>query len=272
MVNLNGLGAKVGESSLFGFSSTLVNAAGGRVTADGAGGKSIDGLNFINAGTVTARAGAALDVSATNFSNAGTVVAEDGATVTVTASSLTHFVGASYGVDDGEIQIGDGLQALTLPTSTLVFGDGLIDAALTTNGDLSPGFSAGELRIDDGLTLLADSRTLIEIGGLLPGTEHDLVTVLNGPTNLDGELVLSLIGGFTPTGADTFDILTGTMSGGISGTWDNAADGGTIAFVGGTFQLDYLSDRVQLSNFVIPEPATAGLLAASLLLPARRRR
>jgi len=134
----------------------------------------------------------------------------------------------------------------------------LIDAAVTTNGDLVPGLSAGELRIDDGLTLQPLSRTFIEIGGgPAPGVGFDLINVPNGSAAIDGDLIVSMITGCIPTPSETFAFL---IADSVTGEFDNAPDGSTIPTTDGSmFRIDYQADRIVLTDFVAGPGLTAPL-------------
>jgi hypothetical protein len=53
----------------------------------------------------------------------------------------------------------------------------------------------------------------VELGGLVPGTEHDQLNV-SGLATLGGTMAVSLINGFSPSATDTFTIMTyGTRTG-----------------------------------------------------------
>jgi len=109
----------------------------------------------------------------------------------------------------------------------------------------------------------------IELGGTAVGTEYDVLAVL-GTSVLDGTLELSLISGFTPNVLDVFTILT-TAGGTLSGVFENAAS--QVNFPDGSFDVTYTPNSVFLSNFVpIPEPSTAMLVLAGIVVLASRRR
>jgi hypothetical protein len=75
------------------------------------------------------------------------------------------------------------------------------------NGGFSPGASPANISIE-GSVSFADSNTLfIEIGGTTPGTQYDRLAI-DGSATLDGELNISRLNGFMPTGGQQFTILT----------------------------------------------------------------
>lgn len=95
-------------------------------------------------------------------------------------------------------------------------GEGTIVGPLEiTGGTLAPGASPGALAIDGALTLGADSRLAIELGGATPGS-YDSVAA-TGAVGLGGTLEVSSYRGFRPTTTDTFDFLSGaTVTGRFS--------------------------------------------------------
>lgn len=87
---------------------------------------------------------------------------------------------------------------------------------VTMNGTYSPGLSPSIVATNN-LGLGSASVLEMEIGGLLPGTEHDQITD-SGELHLDGILKLVLINGYAPTNGAQFDlfnwnVLTGSFSG-----------------------------------------------------------
>ncbi|QDT01582.1 hypothetical protein [Adhaeretor mobilis] len=114
------------------------------------------------------------------------------AVLNVASGSTAVFLGALSG--NGNVGSGD-IQAL---------------------GDLQPGFSPGAMEFGGDLSLGQLSNLEIEIGGLTPGIEFDLVDIA-GEAALTGDLEVSLIHGFEPSAGDTFEILTADE--GVNGTF-----------------------------------------------------
>jgi len=83
-----------------------------------------------------------------------------------------------------------------------------------SGGTVSPGFSAGEIQVDD-YTQGPNGVLDIEIAGRNPG-EFDVLAVA-GTANLAGELTVTDINGFVAGGGDTFTILTAAQ---VLGTFD----------------------------------------------------
>jgi len=160
---------------------------------------------------------------------------------------------------------------LTVTGPAGLVNDGVLQGAGTIVGDVYSsfqvitGFSPGILSIVGDATLAAGNHLIMEIGGLLPGTEHDQLNV-SGLLTLGGVLELSLINGFVPQPGDSLNLLAfGSLVGdfddvvlpalGPGLAWDEAAlaNGGVIS--------------------VVPEPTSSVLaLGAMLGLMAVRRR
>ncbi len=175
-----------------------------------------------NGGTIAADVSGqtlTLDVDARGLANTGTLRAIDTATLHI-QDGFTN---------DGDIEVAtdstvriDG--TLTNNAGGSISGNGFIQmnntgsADILNDGEISPGASAGELAIDAGtITFGATGSLTAEIGGLAAGTDYDRLTVF-GDVVLSGTLDASILGGFSPSIGDTFDILL--ASGSVSGSFD----------------------------------------------------
>jgi hypothetical protein len=116
----------------------------------------------------------------------------------------------------------------------------------------------------------------VDIGGYLPGAEHDLLLVTGGIAQLGGELAVNLIESvgpdFVPEIGDQFTILTALS--GIDGTF---VFDPTTHFQGKTYywEVQYNPNDVtlHLSAISVPEPMTGAFLTlAGLACGLRRRR
>lgn len=93
-----------------------------------------------------------------------------------------------------------------------------IGGPLDQNGTLSPGSSPGILTFTGGPNFSSTSDIVIELGGNTVGTEYDQVDI-SGTVSLDGSLTASLISGFVPSAADTFNVVKfGTQTGQLTNT------------------------------------------------------
>jgi T5SS/PEP-CTERM-associated repeat protein len=141
-------------------------------------------------------------------------------------------------------------------------------------GTLAPGSSPGKTTITGNYAQQSAATLAIEIGGTAAGTQFDWLAV-NGATTLNGNLNLSMLGGFVPAAADEFTILT--SGGPLSGMFSNIASGGRLTTTDGlgSFLVSYsvTSRQVVLSSFqVVPEPGVAMLLALLFFAIALNRR
>jgi hypothetical protein len=85
-------------------------------------------------------------------------------------------------------------------------GTGTIFGSLNNDATVAPGNSPGILTVDGNYTQGASGTLALEIGGLVPGEEHDKL-VVTGTATLAGTLDVSLINGFTLAGDMEFDVL-----------------------------------------------------------------
>jgi T5SS/PEP-CTERM-associated repeat protein len=88
-------------------------------------------------------------------------------------------------------------------------------------GRLVPKLANGGAVVDGTYTQSAGAELEIRIGGPASGTQYGFIG-MEGPTVLDGLLLLSLIDGFVPTPTETFVVLASSSN---QGTFKNVADG-----------------------------------------------
>ena len=136
-------------------------------------------------------------------------------------------------------------------------------------GTIAPGLSPGELTIDGNLFVDASSDLVVEIGGLSPGIQHDVLAV-TGDVDIEGAVVLQFIDGFAPREGDVFDFLTVTGVADFSGASlvvEGLAPGFQFSLdpSGGALRLTALTD----GEFV-PEPDSAMLFLVGAVLALRR--
>ncbi len=117
-----------------------------------------------------------------------------------------------------------------------VTGTGQLQGPVSNSGLVAPGLPVGTLHIDGDYGQLATGRLNVELGGMVPGGEHDVVSV-TGAVHLGGELHIELIDEFVPEVGQQFTILTaGSVTGGFL----------TVTGQGG-FSVTYNSDDVTLT-------------------------
>ncbi len=110
-----------------------------------------------------------------------------------------------------------------------VGGGGAIGGDLNNSGGtVAPGNSPGILTVNGDYTQGADGTLAIQLAGLTLGVEYDQLKVLGGAT-LDGTLAVSLLGGFMPSLADAFTVLTFNARAGVFVDYAGLDVGGHLA-------------------------------------------
>jgi hypothetical protein len=90
-------------------------------------------------------------------------------------------------------------------------GDGILGGGeMHFAGQLSPGFSTASISLLGDVTVESTASLQIEIAGVNAESQFDHITV-GGHLAIDGELNVSLLGGFKPAAGDSFDILDWSM-------------------------------------------------------------
>lgn len=137
-------------------------------------------------------------------------------------------------------QRGDG----AVVASDMVSGTGTVEANhVVIEGVLAPGNSPGCIDFGGNVTFSASATFQVDIGGLIPCSEFDRITVagqltLNGPT-----LELILYGGYVPPYGSRFDILDwGSLNGSFAGI-DIVAAGLPVPLIWDTADL-YLTGEI----------------------------
>ncbi len=179
----------------------------------------------------------------------GGLVSTAGGTATVTVGTgglldvndlIRVWPGGTLRIEGGE------LRATTLEsdlgTFEFIAGTLAIDNTqgdLTTDGsELSPGDSPGTTNIGGDYTVSTGSLR-IELGGFVPGSEHDLVTV-TGTATLSGTLNVELLAGHSPVWGQSYTILT---AGAVAGTFDTVNLPSSATHV---FKVAYESNSVRI--------------------------
>jgi autotransporter-associated beta strand protein len=147
---------------------------------------------------------------------------------------------------------------------------GLSATALVQSGGLlAPGDLgvAGRTTVNGGYMSGPSSLLSVDIGGTTQASgfqtgQYDYLYVNNGAAALGGNLRVNLINGFTPTAANTFDVLASTGGGSaLSGSFANVAGGQLYAADGYSrfaVAIDSVNKRVRLSNYALNQWSAAG--------------
>jgi len=118
----------------------------------------------------------------------------------------TQLLGGGISLNAGSLQVLAG----TLGGSGVINGSGLMA------GTLAAGLSPGALEFTANYEQTGDGVFNVEIGGVVPGVEYD-VLVVGGQATLAGTINVSLIHGFSPQSGDSFEIMTfGSRAGGFA--------------------------------------------------------
>jgi PEP-CTERM motif len=147
------------------------------------------------------------------FSNAGAVNIGSGSTFSTSSGSYNQS-GGSTKVDGALAPAG---HLASFAGGTLLGNGGTITGNVNMSGTISPGDApgaAGALGIVGNYAQLSAGVFQLELGGLVPGSQFDLLNV-SGTTSLSGTLDVSLINSFFPAVGNTFTFLNST--GGVSG-------------------------------------------------------
>lgn len=138
--------------------------------------------------------------------------------------SGTVFFEDSIGVSGDIIVNGTLINDANLENWGTISGTGsIITSTLTSNGNIfgpgtvAPGLSPGELKTEFDYQLPAAGTLEIELGGLIPGTEYDVLGG-TGDKTLAGHLDIKNYNGFMASAGDAFEIIKGDN---IVGTFDS---------------------------------------------------
>ena len=179
----------------------------------------------------------------------------------------------------GEVLVGekgidlgvDGAVTGTSPSERLTIWGNVSGSGELTNvalfGDLDVGNSPGTIKVG-GLALTSAGSLTMELGGLIPGTEHDQILV-SGPFALDGTLEVLWYGGFEAVYGDTFTLFDVAEGGSLNGEFDDVV---LPTFTDSWLSWDTSNLYVDGTVTVVPEPASLALLGIGVLMLVGRRR
>lgn len=252
--------ANVGNSFGVGI-STRVNHTGGTLRNALSGG---GGVNGGSVNTLTLGAGGSVSNNKTSYTLAGSAVLLSAGAIQGQAPGTGTGNLSNFNFNGGTLAAGS-FHATYLGYASatgLVGGPPSADPVANSvglgtlhnhGGTIAPGGmgNAGRFSLV-GNYQIHSGTTAIEIGGGSPaagfqGPGHDLVAVTGGAT-LGGDLMVSLLPGFTPAASDSLVVITATS---ISGAFANAPSGSRIAThdLSATFLVTIGTQSVTLSEY-----------------------
>lgn len=252
-------------------SATKVQTIIGEVTVSGPIGfnnlinKGGDGTLILSAentygGNTTVQGGVLKLVDSGTISNSPIIRVDSGATLDLSELTTEYVIRKTEEVT----QRLSGGGVIEAPTAGL-----RVDGVIAPGGDLAGGGSDTQtLTINGNLTFGLESQIELQLAGNTTDL-IDTLSVIGGMITLDGELVLSLLNGFTPIGTDSFLVMQATS---ITGQFSNVAFGERIEIAEGSFLVTNTGTSVLLGEFVpIPEPSVYVLMASIAGLMILRR-
>ncbi len=216
------------------FSSSLQNLSGGTLT--GGSYLVVAALRFDGGDLVTNAASLTLDGPSASVQKSGgadglanfSVNASDGSLSLVHGANLalSHALSNAGSIEihdtsrldanggfaqsDGTTKLDGGTlhvpSTLALNGGTLV-GNGTIDGNLSNAAEIAPGASPGHIDVSGNYTQTITGRLRMEVGGTIPGTGHDLLTV-GSTASLGGSLEITVPDGFVPPPEIDLDLIT----------------------------------------------------------------
>jgi uncharacterized repeat protein (TIGR01451 family) len=241
-ISLTGSGSSWTAGTIGGTAAFTIGS-GASFTVSGAGSKTLNGRTITNNGTL------AVSASIANGPSSGAIVNTSGFR-TQPASNIV--MGPAF-TNQGTVQFGSnsiafnggytqtaGSTELTGGTFSSPFtvnidggtlsGNGTITADVSNDGAINPGSSPGTITIAGNFVQSGTGVINAEVGGTTPGSGYDQL-IVTGNATLAGTINISLFGGFNPSDADTFDLLTwgGTRSGTFANVNLPAYPAGTLS-------------------------------------------
>ncbi len=210
--------------------------------------------------------GQAFITTVSTLNNTGTLRKSGGAGTATLWLSVNNTGGGTVEVQSGTLRFANGytqaagstiLNGGDLASTTTMdiqggslSGFGTITGNVSNAGQVNPGFSPDILEIVGNYTQTPTGVLNVEVGGLAPGTGFDQLNI-TGNAALDGTLNISLIGGFSPSPGETFEVMTFS-----SATGDFAAKNGLDLGFGLSFEPNLTGNNLVLVVVGIADPLT----------------
>jgi T5SS/PEP-CTERM-associated repeat protein len=240
------------------FTGQLTNATGGMISGRGVLATSTatpGSLGLTNRGVIAISGGPGDIFGDINNESFGQIITTGGA-VTTFHDDVTH----------------NGVEIRTSAGSRTVFlgswgGAGPFTGTGISHfeGDLRPGNSPANVPFAGDVEFSVTARLVTEVGGLVPGSEYDRITV-EGSVMLGGLLDVPLLAGFVPQGGNSFIIIDNAGSDAVLGTFTGLPEGSNFISHGQLWNITYqggTGNDVMLT--AVPEPTTWALLGLTTL-------
>lgn len=158
---------------------------------------------FNNQGTLVKSAGGGSFAIGSALTNTGSIEIQTG---TLSVSDLTQTAGTTQ-LSGGKLFLACCGQ-LNFQGGALS-GSGTIEGRVMNAAQIYPGGvgASGTITVTQGYNQATTGTLNIELGGLNPGVEHDQF-IVNGNGTLNGTLDVGTINGFTPSGGESFQVMT----------------------------------------------------------------
>jgi hypothetical protein len=193
--NWNAGGISLANAAIF-QNDSIFNANASTTMGGGLNGSFINNGSFFKYGADTTTI---MDIDFTNNGNMDVIAG----TLTF-PSGITSGDGTTIDLGGGTLNSGD---SLTLVSGNSLVGSGTLSSNLINGGEVSPGSSPGLITVGGDYSQSTDGILTIELGGTTAGSGYDQLAVI-GNASLEGILDVTLIDAFTPSGGDSFTILT----------------------------------------------------------------
>lgn len=169
-------------------------------------------INIINTGTGKPGLGSGFAPPIWNNSATGIIILDAGIGGPIIGDFNLHLN------NNGTVTI----NKLSTAVNMIFTGTGIFTGSqkVSISNEVSAGNSAGCLTFNKGLDIVNGSPTSkvrAELGGTAACTQYDKISVIGNAT-VDGNLIVSLINGFIPSGGQSFTLLEATS---LSGTFSN---------------------------------------------------